>query len=121
MLRLEAGFAMTFERRRAVVDRIFAEAAARNQPIDDHPSFLEWIEEWVRGEIDTDVLRARYSALKTDQRTERQRKREERLAALGVVLPLSLKKPPANVPSRNPAGPTLEQVLNEMGWTPDDE
>lgn len=54
---------MTADQRRAIFEKAQRNAIGRGIPMDDDPLFFEAIEEWIAGDIEMDVLKARYAAL----------------------------------------------------------
>lgn len=48
------------EDRRAIIERAFRRAERAGLPVERSPEFEEWLEEWVRREIDIGTLRGRY-------------------------------------------------------------
>ncbi len=54
---------MTPDQRRAIFENAQRNAIRRGIPMDDDPLFLDAIEEWIAGDIEMHVLKARYAAL----------------------------------------------------------
>ena len=136
---------MTVESRRAAVERIFGDAERRGHPVDTNPFFREWVEEWVSGSIEVDELRRRYREHRRMIIEARRNERERRLAAMGVRPPpaglidtaafaaaVEMDTVEVHVSARPPAveteiavhdrkdQPTLEELLNGLGWKPDE-
>lgn len=66
---------MTVERRRALIERIFAKAEQNGRPVEGDPRFRAWVDQWVAYEIDLDELKRRYGELLRLRSEERRRTR----------------------------------------------
>lgn len=62
--------------RRAIYDRIRTKASNAGLKFEDDPLFLEWVEQWIAGEMETRELRSRYLRLVHEQVQERKRLRQ---------------------------------------------
>lgn len=67
------------ESRKAIAQRATDRAAARGLPIDADPAFVALREEWVRGDIDSKVMRERYLDAIALQVASRREQRKNRL------------------------------------------
>lgn len=97
---------MTVERRQALVERLFAEADQRGQPLEGDPRFRAWVDQWAAFEIDVDELKRRYGELLKERSEERRLKREARLA--------QFEKPAAATQGVEPAPEANSEVANSI-------
>lgn len=51
---------MDSDKRLAIFERARSRAEATGTPIESDPQFLEWISQWIKGEINLNELKKRY-------------------------------------------------------------
>lgn len=71
---------MSIEIRRKAAANAFLRAREAGRPIEDHPDFLSWIEQWIEGEIEISEVAYRYRGL-VAQRGDARQSRTPSLAA----------------------------------------
>lgn len=54
---------MDSEKRLAIFERARNRAEAAGTPIESDPQFMEWVGDWIKGEIDLNELKHRYGEL----------------------------------------------------------
>lgn len=122
---------MSEQSRREAVERIFAAASNRGHPVDDDPYFRALVEEWIAERIDIDEVRAKYWEHRRKLAAERRGERAAAIASLfttpktAEASPVGLEKP-EEVPVASPVEvgkkeQTLADILNEFGWTPEED
>lgn len=122
---------MTVESRRAAAARIFGDRERVGRSVDPDPVFRGLVEEWVDGTIDVEEVRRRYRDHRAVVIEGRRADRARRIAAMaaGSVAAnddapafdddRAVGTGPAEVaePIEAPvAQPTLQDILDELGW-----
>jgi cobalamin biosynthesis Mg chelatase CobN len=93
---------MQSEHRRAVMERLFAEAEDRGTHVDKDPAFREWVEEWIQGRIDVAELRERYHQLREIRLSEKRNASKSEEAS------------PERPPTENEKTPEPDDLLEEI-------